>query len=150
MSHRPEQLAAEIQKAVQDILARGLSDPRVSGLITITKVHVQADLKRAELFVSILPADRQSLTMHGLKSAERHIRREVGDMVRTRSIPELVFVLDGSLKKEAAVLEDLRRVREEQSERESETSADAPQTKSFPALSNKAPDAAPNKSKDHP
>jgi ribosome-binding factor A len=130
MSHRPEQLAAEIQKAVQEVLARGLSDPRVSGLITITKVRVQSDLKRAELFVSVLPADRQALTMHGLKSAERHIRREVGDMVRTRSIPELVFVLDGSLKKEAAVLEDLRKVREEQSAKEVDSEAPAPH--SFP------------------
>lgn len=117
MSHKPEQLANEIQKAVQEILARGLSDPRVSGLITITKTRVQADLKRAELHVSILPADRQDLTMHGLHSAERHIRRQVGDMVRTRSVPELVFVLDSTLKKEAAVLEDLRRVREEQAAR---------------------------------
>lgn len=117
MSHKPEQLANEIQRAVQEILARGLSDPRVSGLITITRTRVQADLKRAEIFVSILPADRQDLTMHGLHSAERHIRRQVGDMVRTRSIPELVFVLDSTLKKEAAVLEELKRVRNEQASR---------------------------------
>lgn len=120
MSHKPEQLANEIQKAVQELLARGLSDPRVTGIITITKTKVQADLKRAEIFVSVMPAERQSLTMHGLKSAERHIRRQVGDMVRTRSIPELVFVLDGSLKKEAAVLQDLQRVREEQEARDPE------------------------------
>jgi ribosome-binding factor A len=118
MSHKPEQLAHEIQKAVQDILARGLSDPRISGLITITKTRVQADLKRAELFVSILPADRQNLTMHGLHSAEKHIRRQVGDLVRTRSIPELVFVLDSTLKKEAAVLEDLKKIKDEQGARE--------------------------------
>lgn len=117
MSHKPEQLANEIQKAVQEILARGLSDPRVSGLITITKTRVQADLKRAEIFVSILPADRQDLTMHGLRSAERHVRRQVGDMVRTRSIPELVFVLDSTLKKEAAVLADLQRIRDEEAAR---------------------------------
>lgn len=118
MSHKPEQLANEIQKAVQDILARGLNDPRVSGLITITRTRVQSDLKRAEIYVSILPAERQDLTMHGLHSAERHIRRQVGDMVRTRSIPELVFVLDSTLKKEAAVLEDLKRIRDEQAARE--------------------------------
>jgi ribosome-binding factor A len=114
MSHKPDQLAAEIQKAVQEVLARGLSDPRITGLITITKARVQADLKRAELFVSVLPVERQSLTMHGLHSAEKHIRRQISDMIRTRSIPELVFVLDGSLKKEAAVLEDLRKIKDEE------------------------------------
>lgn len=113
MSHKPEQLAHEVQHAVQQLLARGLNDPRISGLITITKARVQADLKRAELFVSIFPAERQDLTMHGLKSAAKHLRRQVGDMVRTRSIPELVFVLDESLKKEAAVLRDLQKVRAE-------------------------------------
>src|SRR5579862_101837 len=107
MTHRHEQLASEIRSAVQQLLDRGLSDPRISGMITITAVRVTPDNKTAFLSVSILPADRQTLTMHGLKSAAAHLRRQAGDLIRTRQIPELVFRLDESLKKQAAVMESI-------------------------------------------
>lgn len=109
MTHRPEQLASEIRSAVQELIDRGLSDPRISGMITITSVRVTPDNKSAFLSVSILPADRQTLTMHGLKSAAAHLRRQAGDLVRTRQIPELVFRLDETLKKQAAVIESINK-----------------------------------------
>ena len=107
MSHRPEQLAAEIRSAVQQLLDRGLSDPRISGMITITGVRVTPDHKTAFLNVSVLPAEKQALTFHGLTSAAPHLRRQAGQLVRTRQMPELVFRLDQTLKKQAAVIESI-------------------------------------------
>jgi len=109
MSHRPEQLAAEIRSAVQELIDRGLSDPRISGMITITGVRVTADHKTAFLDVSVLPADRETLTMHGLTSAAPHIRRQAADLIRTRQVPTLVFRLDQSLKKQAGVIDSINR-----------------------------------------
>ena len=109
MSHRPEQLASEVRSAVQGLLDRGLSDPRISGMITITGVRITPDHKTAFLSVSILPADRQKLTMHGLKSAAAHLRHEAGSIIRTRQVPELVFRLDESLKKQADVIESIKK-----------------------------------------
>lgn len=107
MSHRPEQMASEIRSAVQQLLDRGLSDPRITGMITITGVRVTPDHRTAFLSVSILPATAQTLTMHGLKSAAPHLRRQAGDIVRTRQIPELIFRLDETLKKQAEVLKSI-------------------------------------------
>lgn len=104
MSRRTEQLSSEIHKAVQAAIDRGLQDPRISGLITVTGVRITPDLKIAFVQVSILPADRQKLTMHGLESAARHLRREVGNKLSVRQMPELVFKLDESLKKQVEVL----------------------------------------------
>ncbi len=117
VNRRSAQLAAEIKRAVQEILARGLSDPRMGGLVTVTEVRVTGDLSRAEVFVSVLPQEKQALTHHALCDAARHIRHEAGELVRTRQLPEFVFVLDERLKKEAAVLGALARVREEQERR---------------------------------
>jgi ribosome-binding factor A len=117
-SRRVAQLSAEIKRAVQEVLSRGLSDPRVGGLITVTEVRVTGDLARADILVSVLPQEKQSLTHHALCDAARHIRREAGEIVRTRQLPEFVFVLDERLKKEAAVLGALAKVREEQERRE--------------------------------
>ncbi|MDX2146228.1 MAG: 30S ribosome-binding factor RbfA [Planctomycetota bacterium] len=117
MSRKVEQLASSIHTALQDLIARGLHDPRISGLITITSVRVTMDFKEAIVLVSVLPEDRQTLVLHGLKAAAAHIRREVGDRVRTRQMPLLVFKLDDSLKKEAAVIRALEQVHREQEQR---------------------------------
>jgi ribosome-binding factor A len=104
MNRRTEQIASTLQRAVQDVLARGLSDPRISGLVTVTGVVVAEDLATAEVSVSIYPEERESLSMHGLRAASRHIRRRVGDLVAMRQVPELTFRLDRTLKRQAEVL----------------------------------------------
>lgn len=117
MSHRTEQVASTIERALQDQLARGLSDPRVKGLITITGVRVTDDLKTAIVRVSVLPVEHQELTMHGLKSAARHIRHQIADRLAMKRTPELVFELDESLKRQAGVLDALAKVAAERRER---------------------------------
>ena len=113
MSHRLEQLTSAIDRAVREVIARGFSDPRISGLITVTGVKVLPDLTQAFINFSVLPAEKQELTFHGLEAAASYVRREVGDLINARSMPQLVFRLDTSLKKQAAVFKDLDRVRSE-------------------------------------
>jgi ribosome-binding factor A len=109
MSHRPEQVAATLRRAVQAVLDRGLQDPRVSGMVTVTAVRVSPDLRSATVSVSVYPAERQELTMHGLHSAAAHIRHDISDAVGLRRTPDLTFRLDESLKKQAAVLDAIAR-----------------------------------------
>lgn len=116
MSHRAEVMASSIQRAVQQVISRGLQDPRVSGLITVTDVRVTKDLKIAQISVSILPEEKQELCFHGLKAATKFIRREAGELVETRQLPEFQFRLDTAAKKEAAILRELDKVRQERAE----------------------------------
>lgn len=104
MKRRTEQLASTLRHALQEVIARGLSDPRISGMITITEVKIADDVKTASISVSVYPEEREELTMHGLTAAARHIRRKAGDLVAMHQLPELEFRLDKSLKKQAAVL----------------------------------------------
>lgn len=104
MSRRSEQIASMLQRSIQEVIDRGFHDPRISGLITVTGVRLPEDMKTASVTVSVMPADRQELTMHGLRSAAAHIRREVGELVAMRQVPQLHFKLDESLKKQAAVM----------------------------------------------
>lgn len=105
------QLAAAIDRAVREVIARGLQDPRVAGLITVTGVTLSPDLREAEVGVSVLPPEREELTLHGLRSAAAHIRREVGELISTRTMPQLRFRLDHSARKQAALLRDLDRAK---------------------------------------
>jgi ribosome-binding factor A len=113
MTRRQEQLASVLRDAVQEVLSRGLNDPRVSGLITVTGLDISPDLEHATVRLSVLPADRQTLTYHGIKAASAHIRREVGDRVKNRKLPQFHFELDTSFKKQAGVLDALEQARHE-------------------------------------
>jgi ribosome-binding factor A len=106
---RQERLRASLHRAVQEVISRGLHDPRVSGMVTVTGVELPADLTRAVVSVSVYPEDREELTLHGLRAAAGHVRREVQKAVRMRRPPELVFKLDKSLKRQAEVLGALAR-----------------------------------------
>ena len=107
------QLEHALRGAVQEVVGRGLADPRIRGLITITQVEVTQDRRTATVHVSVFPEDRVELTMHGLQDASRHIRHEVGELVRTRTMPELVFKRDDRIKKEGAVLRAINLARQE-------------------------------------
>jgi ribosome-binding factor A len=104
VSRRAEQLGATLGRAIQETISRGFQDPRIRGLITVTGVRISDDLRTAVVSVSIYPESAQNPTIHGLSSAARHIRHEVAGQLAMRQVPELVFKLDESLKKQAAVL----------------------------------------------
>lgn len=107
---RREQFASELRELVQQIIVRGLNDPRVSGLITVTGVSVTPDGREAQVSISVLPEEKQELTYHGLRAASRHIRHQLSDMIRHRQMPQIVFKLDTSLKREAEVNRALAQV----------------------------------------
>ena len=109
MSHRKEQVASTLLRAIQQVLGKGLADPRVRGLITVTDVHVPAGLKTATILISVLPAERQDLTLKGIQDAARHIRHEIGEIVDMKQIPELYFKLDLSLKRQAEAMQAIAR-----------------------------------------
>lgn len=112
-AHKLERLAASIERAVREVLSRGLADDRIRGLITVTGVKVLGDLTEAIINVSVLPEDKEELTLHGLNSAASHVRHEVGELIETRQLPKFRFRLDRSLKMQASVLAALEAAKDD-------------------------------------
>jgi ribosome-binding factor A len=109
---RTDRVAGELQRAIQKVITRGLSDPRVRGLITVTKVEVSGDLRDATVFISVMPHEHEKLTHHAVRDAARHIRRQAGELVALARMPELHFKLDAQMRKQAELIEALARERE--------------------------------------
>ncbi|MHC4080906.1 MAG: 30S ribosome-binding factor RbfA [Planctomycetota bacterium] len=101
MPHRPDQVASIIQRAVQTVLGRGLSDPRIRGLVSVTKVQVDQALSQAAVYVSVLPAEHAVLALQGLQHAAPRIQNQIAKSVQLRRMPRLSFHLDESIKKQA-------------------------------------------------
>lgn len=123
MNHRNAQIEATLMKAVAQVLQRDLADPRVDAFVSITRVKLSPDMADATVFVSIMPAEKQSKNIHGLKSAAGHIRSLVLKKMAMRTVPRLRFVADESLKKQAAVYDAIRRGNEKTTDGEA---TDAP------------------------
>ncbi|MCA9278441.1 MAG: 30S ribosome-binding factor RbfA [Phycisphaeraceae bacterium] len=114
MSIRTEQVASLVTRHVQEVVVRGLKDPRVKGMVTITRATCSDDLRVVTLYVSVLPEEHENITLHGLTAAAKHIRHEIADEIALAKTPTLQFRLDKQFKREASVLDALAKVREEQ------------------------------------
>lgn len=102
-SDRPAQIATEIRRALQTELSRGLNDPRVQGLVSVTEVELSPDFSTARVRVSVMPEDRASLTLSGLRAGAGFLRRRVIDETRLSRVPRLEFELDDRIKRQAAL-----------------------------------------------
>ena len=97
----------EIQKELSQLI-RTVKDPRVQGLISITRVDTTADLKYAKVYVSVLDKGDADQVVKGLKSAAGYLRRELGHALSLRATPELTFIRDDSIDHGAHILSILR------------------------------------------
>ncbi|MCS6812226.1 MAG: 30S ribosome-binding factor RbfA [Cyanobacteria bacterium] len=120
-SRRVERVAALIKREVSQLLMHGIKDDRVGiGMVSITDVDVSGDLQHAKIYVSIYGTDEaRSETMEGLKSAAGYVRCELGQRIRLRRTPEVVFLEDRSFERGTKVLSLLNRLSEERSETKS-------------------------------
>jgi len=109
MSHRKEQVQSTLKRAISQVLATQISDPRIVGMISVTQIDISPDLRNAKVYVSVLPEKYQKRSVHGLRHAAGHIYSLVCKVVALRIVPKLDFRLDESLKKQNAVFDDIRR-----------------------------------------
>ena len=117
MTQRTDQVASTLKRATQDVLSRGLADPRIQGLITVIRVEVSGDLANATLFCTVTPHEHEDLSMHGLKSASKWVRRQVADKVRFRRMPHFTFKVDEQLIRQQEVLASIAEARQEDERR---------------------------------
>jgi ribosome-binding factor A len=101
MTRRQEKVARVVKEAVSDSIANHLNDPRIEGLISITKVEVTADLRRADLYVSILGKDEaaQNKTFTAIERARSRIQSLLAGKLYSKFCPVLYFHKDEKFKK---------------------------------------------------
>lgn len=94
---RTDRIAEEIKKVISDMIQNELKDPRVKGLISVTKTLITKDLKYCKIYISVLGADKNEV-LEGIKSGAGYMRKELGNRIEIRILPELNFILDDSLE----------------------------------------------------
>ncbi|MFC7061166.1 30S ribosome-binding factor RbfA [Halobacillus seohaensis] len=95
---RANRVGEQMKKELTDIISKKIKDPRV-GFVTITEVKVTGDLQQAKVFISVLGDDKQKHdTLVGLAKAKGFIRSEIGQRIRLRKTPEIMFEFDEAIE----------------------------------------------------
>ena len=102
-SNRIQRINEEIQRELSDLL-RNLKDPRVRGLISITRVDTTPDLRYCKVYVSALDKGDGKDMVKGLKSASGYLRRELAKRMTLRYTPELIFTPDDSIDQGSRII----------------------------------------------
>lgn len=106
-SRRQKKIASLIQEALGPLLITEFQ-PESGGLVTVTRVEVQADLRSACVYLSVLgPADPAE-ALARLESRAGQMRRLLASAVKLKYNPQLIFRLDPS----AAEIERIERILE--------------------------------------
>jgi ribosome-binding factor A len=108
---RPEKVAHLMRREVADILETKLRDPRLGRAVTVTDVEVTHDLSFAKIYVTVLGTEAErKTTLEALGHATGFVRREIGQRLELREVPEIRFLYDDSLDKGGRVEDLLRRL----------------------------------------
>ena len=116
---------AILKEKIAVIVTERLSDPRL-GFVTITDVKLSKDKRHARVLFTVLgtPVQRR-LSERALADARGHVLEVLGRTLKMRSLPELRFVYDESIEREARMLDLLDHIA---AERGDGSLADVPET----------------------
>ena len=116
MSQRTDRLDSQIRAELADLLHREMKDPRV-GFATITRVETARDLGTAKIWVSVLGTpEEQQAAVKALTDAAPWLRRQLGERLTIRHIPQLVIRHDDSIEAGDRVLRLLNEIERERTD----------------------------------
>ncbi len=119
-TRRQEKVARVVKQAVSDAIANHLGDPRIAGVISVTHVDMTPDLRKADVYVSIL-ADNpkaEDMTFQAIHHATPRIQALVADVVHSKFCPALHIHKDDKFKKTLDIMNLIDQVASEYRDQE--------------------------------
>ncbi|HME88061.1 MAG TPA: 30S ribosome-binding factor RbfA [Chthoniobacterales bacterium] len=116
MKHRMLRVNEVIKRELSGIIAREITFE--GSLVSINHVDVSADLKSAQVFVSVLGSDSGQSVMNKLEEHRPALQSELAGRVTMKFTPHLLFHLDESIRRGSRVVEILQQIDAETEKRE--------------------------------
>lgn len=100
-TRRQEKVARVVKEAVSDAITHHLSDPRIEGFVSVTRVDMGTDLRNANVYVSVFGGDEtaQNKTFAAIAHAKSRIQSLVAGKLQSKFCPVLHFYRDEKFKK---------------------------------------------------
>ncbi len=119
-TRRQEKVARVVKEAVSNAIANHLNDPRIGGFVSVTRVEMAADLRSADVYISIFGRDpilqkdgktktskddaAQNRTFEAITHAKNRIQALVAGKLQSKFCPVLRFRRDEKFKKTLEII----------------------------------------------
>ena len=115
-----------VKEAVSDAIAHHLSDPRIEGFVSVTRVEMSPDLRNANVYLSIFGKDEtsQNKTFMAITHAKSRIQSMVAGSLQSKFCPVLHIYMDEKFKKTLETMNLIDKAVGELDKRESEEDLD--------------------------
>jgi ribosome-binding factor A len=117
MRRRTERLNHLLRQEITELLQREAKDPRLSAMVSVTRVSVSSDLRYAKVFISVLGTEEEKKgVLAGLHAASGFLRRGLSSRLSMRYTPELSFSYDDTMEQAGKVLQLIQQVSSSEAE----------------------------------
>ena len=106
MDRRIERINSQLRSEISKMILTDIKDPRISGVVSITRVETTGDMSYAKVFVSVYGSDTDKRnTLKAMSSARGFIQNELLHRLAIRRPPSLSFRLDETIEQGNEILE---------------------------------------------
>ena len=99
VNYRNGRINEEIKKEVSNTIQNKIKDPRLSAMVSVTKVDTTKDLSYTKVYVSIFGNElAKKETIQALKSSTGLMRKEIGSHVKLRHVPQVIIEVDETIE----------------------------------------------------
>ena len=99
---RGDRVDSEYRREISSVITGALKnkEPELKGIISVTAADVAPDFKTAKIYVSVYAKDGEEelRSFEIIKENAGFIRHELSLVMRTRTVPRLTFLRDGSME----------------------------------------------------
>lgn len=110
---RIRRVAERVRTQLSTLLGQFARDPGLLS-VTITDVRMTADLQLARVYYTLLDGSDRRSAVRGLRRAQPYLRREIGQRLQLRQVPEIRFLYDDSTERQdrvARIFDEIERER---------------------------------------
>jgi ribosome-binding factor A len=117
---RTDRLNSLLQEVISEVIQRDVRNPKVTSLVSVTKVDISKDLHNAKVYISVIGSNEEKKqTLAALISAAGFISVQASKKVVMRYFPHLTFYLDSSVDEHLRIDTLLNEIHDERSRRNS-------------------------------
>ncbi len=120
--HRREMMESEMVKVLSETV-RKMKDPRVKGMVSVTRVELSRDLRYAKVYVSIFEKDesRRDEIFSILDNAKGYLKTQIAKSIRMFKAPELTLINDRGIENAFELEKVFKKIREKDDRRNSKS-----------------------------
>jgi len=112
MSKRVKKINELLKRTIGEIILKNFDIPEGS-IITVTRVLTSSNLIQSNVFISIIPQEKEKEIIASLKKYIYHIQQKVNKKLKIRPVPKIIFVTEKDIDKAIRIESLLAKIEKE-------------------------------------